>query len=1720
MIALSSFLLSIGTAAQKLLPDLFTALSCGVSLPVEQLNVFSLSQDQESCAEAAELASGLSACRRLPGFSGKNAVFPAGVAFASCVPSFRSLRELTEDPDASVLISALRGRGLPLSIATDREAVEWSFSDLLRRGESSSLQPFFSWLGEFPSGRDPEDPVRLFLLADLSDPFSAGILLVLLQDLRELLKNRPMSVYLIGLSEVSSPLPESVRPVLRGTLQAMEDRALLRLSGDAPARGADAAWLLSLPSSLAESGESGRLLALSAARILGAVLGGETEPAPGLHTRETDGILSLSSLGDQAPVFAARVNWMAWMLSDVFPSLQNFLSRPSRLRSLTVNPRTAVLRRLFSDVPDPAALAALPEQAGKTLRMLLSNILRLFRSVPSALRDFPEAATLWQQAVNACGRYITVASEYDTSVAEARESGLDAVRPVHRDSLADTEEEKLARRLAAMEQQLEEEGRARSGILSSLGGYRSLQVRLDCLNRCRSALRDAEKKAASRTEYADHLAFLKAERRIRLLKAAVARCEAELDPVSVQSQVSALPVSRLQHAGPYDGTCLTPEAGRALEQLCAADPADASLRIPSPLFRELPAADAKNRWKALQSACKDLVPADPFVFLLDQSLSLCAEELSGCRFLSGGGMPALPLLPDLIPESPLLTLRNVLSLLPEETPPESAVAERRGLLAMLLLRQYRSLRPGEASLVSSCVSGDSPVSRCWLSARRAEKVFVLSLDREGDAYPFALVLPGEDFLPARRTAACTPLVPSFVTWFDREKGIFSDPCNSLGEGDRMLLLERLNAFAGALSGEKASSRLGVFLREFLRDLSRDPEPFREDRALKTRIRAVCGLFSLPAYSGSVRKESCRWERFSGDDLLGSVLAGSPTFPASACTGVPEEVLYLYRDVPFARESSRLLLESPRSAGEEYTLGRLAAECSVLSASSDDYRDALVRNLAGMLSRSPSLLPEVRSSALSLLEEAENPLDRRAPEFVWPWDPKSPSMQTVLRESLGESLPLAAMNPFSDLLTVFPARGRDVIGDALLSSMCALWPAPPADPDQEAAEIPPDAVLPPLSPEFGRALCVLPEGRTLLQPGLLSFERAEEGSYRVVLTLDGAFPVRMVRTYGPEEVLNLYSHDIPTLALWPSLPLPPEDWKAYFVYAHMPEAYTLRVLPEGGEFTDVDAVAENRFSARFESFPLCFSLLREDQTMGVLPNVLPRPAAVEGCPVEVCMDFGSSGTSAVVAFSRQRKPLNGPVMVRTLLNNPASSRELLRREFIPAVPVSALFPTVVRIFRNVPGASPVPFVDGMVLMSSDLEDLVSTPSDAVYTGLKWEEEKGRSGMLCLHQILLMSALQARCEGAPSLSWRFSLPDEMAKEGRESLMNLFRSLCLSVLRESGYPASEENLPVSFASESSALGAYFRYCAPEDTRGGFMVLDLGAGTADISLFLRGREQAVRTCQIPLGVHYMLLPSLLRDPDLLAREFGLCPDERFLRDLSLLTKALHAARTDAVALRRARAALDYFVADHLSLLVSMSLSLASGGTPSRAGALLLLHLSYLLMLSGLVLLQLAADPSRNDFLPEQMTLCLAGRGATLLEALPPPLKTSLWHFLSMFRNRRVASLSLLFSSEKKMEIPVGLSMLQETYPGLPPASVVPASVAVRPSELLPEFLLRFRREFPASAEMLFPGFFTGDYYHPFTDRGDALIAASLDQSFPPAEMPRPYDSLSAWIGNLLDLA
>ena len=1070
-------------------------------------------------------------------------------------------------------------------------------------------------------------------------------------------------------------------------------------------------------------------------------------------------------------------------------------------------------------------------------------------------------------------------------------------------------------------------------------------------------------------------------------------------------------------------------------------------------------------------------------------------------------------------------MASVLPLLAGQTDITAGLtAEKRGLLACLLLRQYRRRTSADASLAFETLDADaSPVLRAWLSERQAGRVHIVSLVRENGSQPFMLILPGRDLIPARRTASHASLLPAFsAPWFDAEASAFRDPCTLLCEGDRAVMKEQLSRILDMLPGS-APACFRSFFADFLQDLSRGKEEDSLPDRMELRLKAAFGLRLLPAFSSSLIRETCYYEHFLAKDDVASCLAGRQDLPASPCS-VPDDIVYCYRDVPFARESSDTLLEGIPLPAEDYILNLLSEECRTLSRSSDDYHDALVRELNLLLERCPEARPAARDVVLRLLEKASRPVQDTVTELSWPWDPHSPSVLTILTESLGNELAAPALRPFSDRLALFPARGGEIVGDALLSAMCVLPPADITPPEGEApAEAPvlqSDAVLPPLSGDLACALCRRPEGRTLVRQGMLSFDRTADKGIRVVLTLEGNFTVRLLRTYSTDEIVTLYAHDIPTLAVWPNLPFSPEDWQAYLVYTNMPDVFDVRVFTaDGSSFIPVRE-GSSRMVSRTPSFPLCFSFSRGEDSIGCVLNLLPAPEIRKEESITACIDFGSVGTSVVLSSGHRRQPLQGAVMVRTLLNNPAASRDLLRREFLPAVPVSALLPTASRIFRNVPGAAPLPFEDGIVLMSSGLQDVLSIPSGALYTCLKWEEEKGRSVVLCLHQIMLMTALQARSDGLASLFWRFAVPDEMAKAGREKLRELFISLAHEVNAAAGFPVPDDRPLVTFAAESAALGAYFRLCSPEDTRGGFMVLDIGACTADISLFLRGREQAVRTCQLPLGVHYMLLPALLRDPSILRQDLGYVQDPVFLQDLALLERILNNAKADPSALRHSRLALDSFIADRCTFLLPALMYNPAAGLPTRLGSLLLLHFSYLMMLSGLMLLQISSDSGKNDFLPEQMSLCLAGRGSLLLEGLPDPVKTGLWHCLTMFRNRRVASISLLFSAEKKMELPAGLSVLQEITPNLPDPSAVPAAIPVRPEELLPQFLIRFAKEFPASAGILFPNFFTGDFYHPFTPYGESVVTAAIDQSFTESSSLKPFDALSAWITALLDLA
>ncbi len=1748
---MKSYFLPIGETAEAALPAVFSALSCGAAKEVPELTVLRVLSSAPSPVTES-LTRDLQACHRLMGEEQSLPFFRTALGVETVRPRLPDRSVLCGGDASSLLLSALRGPDMPLSLQHDREAVEWAFSALLS-SDAEDAGVFLRLRDRMARELAAGEEVRILLLCNLCDGFSAGAAFALIRFLRAGVPAAFSGMLLLVQPSGSSALAQLA--TADGALRALSERELIRAADNRSTGGADAAWLLSLPASLVSSADAWQPVYFSAARVLGEVFSAPRVPSAGMHTRELPGVMTFRALDQEAGACAAFVLSALWCLSDLFPSLHSFLEHPMLLRSLAPASRNGLFRRLFRSRDGVGEDLAVLE---RTIKVILLEMLTLLRGLSVSLRNGEKAAALWQEAVQACGRAVTCASEYDVSRTEARDSGVDRISPVHRDSMADTEEEALLRRLDEMAEKLSAALSARQEVFTRIGGFRARQALEDCRARCLTAEQSAREKLAvmpSDTAEERYRLGLQ-ERRVRLLRAAVTRCDADLKEALKPGTLDACP--SLRPASPFSGELVDPDlAERVFSELTASSPSEEDLQgireHLSGLFPGQTVSDGKTLLKKLLAACHPADAGEPLGSLLQATLTVALSETAALRFSPVPEVPAVPLLPDWTDSERFFTVAGApgLALAPAA---EEDTGKKRGLLAMLLLRQYRRRTAEEAELViDPCRREDSPLSLVYLHSRSAERAWIVSLSRReapGEKprkLPFAILLPGLGLECAFLTAAHSRLVPPFAIWFQQSPPAFQDPCPYFSTGDRTILTEQITRFRAVLKAPE-SRAFTDFLSAWHQDIVQARRADPEDAFLSVRLKVACGLTRLPAWQEDLSRMASFYEHFLSRDALCACLTEHPEadFPAVS-SELPDDVLYTFRGMPLARENAERLLESVRLPEEAHLLSSLGTECDILAHSSDDYHEALSEGVAELLSRFPDALPAARAEAEKVLAEAREPVGEQITELKWPWDTVSASVLTILTECLGERLGREALHPFSDRLAVFPARGGEIIGDAMFSRMCVLHPpadrtaapseaeaaADPARGEGASAEgaipVSPDAVLPCLSADFASALCSLAEGRTLLQDGFLRFER-ENGKIRTVMTLEGAFTLRMIREWQEEEVLSLYTHDMPTLALWPSVPFAPGDWQAYYVYAHLTGGERICARTANGQQVDITGQAP-RFALALPSFPVCFILLQGENCIGALPNLLPTPQISPSGAWTACLDFGSSGSSVVFSVGGTRFPLHGPDMVRCLLRSPAASRDLLRREFFPALPLSAILPGALRIFRNAPVARPdgeeekelpVPFRDGSILLSSSLRDVLDVPAEALYTDLKWTEEKGRAGNLYLHQVMLLTALQARCSGAETLGWRAAVPDEMAAGGRENLTRLLTALAQLVSRETGLSLPDKLPPVSFASESSALGAYFRLCAPEETRGGFLLLDLGADTADISLFLRGRESAVRTCQIPLGIHYMLLPDLLRRPELLVEDYGFLPDPGFQKDLAEMRELLLRARRDASALRQVRYALDALIADYTPLLHGALCQRMADGMPARTGALLLLYFSYLMMLSGLVLLQVSEDPGRNDFLPERMSLCLSGRGSGLIEMLSDRVKTSLWKLLTMFRNPKVSSLNLLFAAEKKLEIPVGLSCLTELRSGPPQPSAVPVTISVRPEELLPEFLLRFRKEFPQEALLLFPTLYANDLYAPFTPWGLQLMDEALRASFPPQDMknPRPYSSLAACITTLLELS
>ena len=96
---------------------------------------------------------------------------------------------------------------------------------------------------------------------------------------------------------------------------------------------------------------------------------------------------------------------------------------------------------------------------------------------------------------------------------------------------------------------------------------------------------------------------------------------------------------------------------------------------------------------------------------------------------------------------------------------------------------------------------------------------------------------------------------------------------------------------------------------------------------------------------------------------------------------------------------------------------------------------------------------------------------------------------------------------------------------------------------------------------------------------------------------------------------------------------------------------------------------------------------------------------------------------------------------------------------------------------------------------------------------------------------------------------------------------------------------------------------------------------------------------------------------------------------------------------------------------------------------------------------------------------------------------------------------------------------LMRDASAGLPKPPRVPAAMALRPEELMPEFLVRFRREFPAEAALLFPGVYAAEGMDPFTPFGRQLLSQAIQAALGGREPGRPYPALITYLTHLMEM-
>jgi len=1013
-------------------------------------------------------------------------------------------------------------------------------------------------------------------------------------------------------------------------------------------------------------------------------------------------------------------------------------------------------------------------------------------------------------------------------------------------------------------------------------------------------------------------------------------------------------------------------------------------------------------------------------------------------------------------------------------------------------------------------------------AREGVRIFSLyrTMDLVTESVPLALVSSETIIAPAANMGErlMERLLPSAVTWYNREKKRFEDPTEYLSDLDRLRLVMQLRILQEMNADEELGSCLYTgndnhlvgLLEQFIQDLNdyrfewrnnlRPDTPVME--AMYDRIVAVRGLYRQGGDSSYVRAvQRCEYP-LEIASLLRNPLLVSLSLDPSRLDEMAHRlhvrhvedtthVYYTYNNIPFAREDSIFILEPMNDPRNDEAIAGVRMEAAMLRNYSNQWNTEFGQSLMELADSLATRVGIDRTLAEQLRRWARQHLDvplnvNHTITLQYPLEGEPETLRALMKEFLGMETLDTIYDVFSDRLMVilvphgeqppfpegFAAYARvqdadlndcDLYGMLPLSERMATWLML----DTHNAD--------------GTHASFLPSSLSLQMAHGADGRPVIRASYAIerIVTHDTAIVsncVRFERSYECVEETsddNLLSNAVEWLdyneagsvVLWPNRLLPASDWHAYWLYVSSSRHFTPWVMKDGRW----QAMVDNRYahtgtewlSLQTDMFPTFVLLKHGGVTCGALFNPILMSEVRADDAVTIAMDFGTTATAVAIRQSKRifrmmlEEPLHG-----FMLRGGVDVSERLYSEFLP---MDAMLPrhhsanpnvvcSMVQLFSQSRENSAEPLVDGCIYDHPDTSAYAGIPLQSLYCNLKWGREayRKRYVYLYLKQCMVQALMVARQHGAPSVSWRFALPTALSRELRIEYVECVTRLVEDVAALTGVPTTEGTPALLFLSENEADGSYFMHEDMVDVRNGYINVDIGGNTSDMSLWLNAEHEPFFEQSMEFGCHRLLYESIEQWPDRFRQDFANVTENQ-QQELDRLFEAISDGLNEPVRRELAMFLFDRWIArwtreskDH---------------TAPYTTALVSLSVSFLFYLCGMMLKLAYTNPDVRAKLPDNLQVCFAGNGGRLCTLLSPEQlrKARDFAWLCFDRKQHALELTPVQSPSPKQEIALGLlhSRLGHTAQEVVEMTDAPINIAPLDAAGAGEYLLSFFEQF-----------------------------------------------------------